>query len=254
MLITMKNYAFTSLFCILLLNSSLGAIKNGYEREIISARQSLSALNALLSASKTLTTSEQLLLKTKINQHVDFISNYELTAHLLEQFSLISPELYYEIDTIIDKKGRTVDVYVKFVRANLLPEPLSALTSVQQHEKDEHCHMSEYGLNTVSIRIAIEKKSLRLLAHEFGHVKYIIPNLSEYLKYSIPYSKSVRHNSNHFGHYPGDPSGLTAQSYESKFRIEYFKFVKNENSQTLNPVAILQRTKKGLIKGVTFKF
>jgi len=248
----MKNYALTSLFCVLVLNSTLGAIKNGYEMEIMSAQQSLNALYALLSASKTLTTSEQLLLKTKINQHVDFISNYELTAHLLEQFSLISPELYYEIDTIKDKKGRTVDVYVKFVPANLLPEPLSALTSVQQHEEDEHCYMSEYGLNTVSVRIAIQKKSLRLLAHEFGHVKYIVPNLSAYLKYSIPYSKSVRHNSSHFGHYPGDPSGLIAQSYESKFRIEYFKFVKNENSQTYNPIAVLQRTKKELLEGVTF--
>ena len=248
----MKNYALTSLFCILVLNSTLGAIKNGYEREIMSARQSLNALYALLSASKTLTTSEQLLLKAKINQHVDFISNYQLTVQLLEQFRLISPQLYYEIDTIKDKTGRPVDVYVKFVHANLLPEPLSALTSVQQHEEDEHCYMSEYGLNTVSIRIAIQKKSLRLLAHEFGHVKYIVPNLSAYLKYSIPYSKSVRHTSSHFGHDPGDPSGLNAQSYESKFRIEYFKFVKNENSQTYNPIAVLQRTKKDLLKGVTF--
>ena len=40
----MKNYALTSLFCILVLKSSFGAIKNGYEKDIISARQSLRAL------------------------------------------------------------------------------------------------------------------------------------------------------------------------------------------------------------------
>ena len=248
----MKTYALASLFCVLVLNSTLGAIKNGYEREIMSARQSLNALYALLSASKTLTTSEQLLLKTRINQHIDFIGNYQLTVQLLEQFRLISPGLYNEIDSIKDKTGRPVDVYVKFVQANLLPEPLSALTSVQQHEGDEHCYMSEYGLNSVSIRIAIQKKSLRILAHEFGHVKYIVPNLSAYLKYSIPYAKSVRHNSGHFGHDSGDPSGLNAQSYETKFRNDYYKFVRNRNNTTYNPIAVLQRTKKDLLKGVTF--
>jgi len=183
----MKNYALTSLLCLLVIKSSFGAIKNGYEREITSARRSLTALYSLLSSSKTLTASQQLVLKIKIDQHVDFISNYQLTAQLLEQFGLIAPGLYNEIDSIKDKTGRTVDVYVKFVHANLLPQPLSALTRVEQHEADENCSLSEYGINTVSISVAIEKKSLRFLAHEFGHVKYLVPNISGYLKYFISY-------------------------------------------------------------------
>ena len=107
MLTTMKNYALTCLFCILVLKSSFGAIKNGYEREIMSARQSLRALYTLLSSSKTLTASQVQLLKIKIDQHVDFISNYQLTVQLLEQFRLISPGLYNEIDSIKDKNRTT---------------------------------------------------------------------------------------------------------------------------------------------------
>ena len=109
-----------------------------------------------------------------------------------------------------------------------------------------------YGINTVSISVAIEKKSLRLLAHELGHVKYLVPNISAYLKYFISYSRSVRPASNHFGHHPGDPSGLTAQAYETKFRGEYFKLQKIKNSMTYNPLAVLQRTKKELLKGMIF--
>ena len=248
----MKNYALTSLFCLLVLKSSFGAIKNGYEREIMSARQSLRALYSLLSSSKTLTTSQELVLKSKIDQHVDFISNYQLTAQLLEQFRLISPALYNEIDSIKDKTGRTVDVYVKFVHANLLPQQLSALTRIEQHEDDEHSSTSEYGINTVSISVAIEKKSLRLLAHEFGHVKYLVPNISVYLKYFISYSRSIRPASTHFGHHPGDPSGRDAQAYETKFRGEYSKFVKNRNALSYNPIALLQQTKKSLNDGRDF--
>jgi len=62
----------------------------------------------------------------------------------------------------------------------------------------------------------------------------------------------VRPGSTHFGHHPGDPSGLSAQAYETKFRGEYSEFVKNKNSSTYNPIAVLQRTKKDLMKGVTF--
>ncbi len=248
----MKNYALTSLFCLLVLKSSFGAIKNGYEREIMSARQSLRALYALLSSSKTLTASQQLVLKSKIDQHVDFISNYQLTVQLLEQFRLISPGLYDEIDSIKDKTGRTVDVYVKFVHANLLPQPLSALTRIEQHEEDEHSSMSEYGINTISVSVAIEKKSLRLLAHEFGHVKYLVPNISLYLEYFITYSRSISPTSTHFGHHSGDPSGLNAQAYETKFRGEYSRFVRNKNTVSYNPIALLQRTKKELMTGVIF--
>ena len=252
MLTTMKNYALTSLFCLLVLKSSFGAIKNGYESEIMSARQSLRSLYALLSSSKTLTTSRQQALNSKIDQHVDFISNYQLTAQLLEQFRLISPGLYDEIDSIKDKAGRTVDVYVKFVHANLLPQPLSALTRIGQHEDDEHRSTSEYGINTVSITVAIEKKSLRLLAHEFGHVKYLVPNISAYLKYFVTYSRTIRPASPHLGHHPGDPSGRDAQAYETKFRREYFHFVKDKNTMIYNPLAVQQRTKKDLLKGLIF--
>jgi len=248
----MKNYALTCLFCILVLRSSFGAIKNGYEREIISARQSLSALYTLLSSSKSLTTSQQLVLKIKIDQHVDFIGNYQLTAQLLEQFRLISPGLYNEIDSLEDKVGRPVDVYVKFVQANLLPEPLSALTRIEQPEGDENCSLSEYGINTVSISVSIEKKSLRLLAHEFGHVRYLVPNISEYLRYFISYSRSITPTSTHFGHHPGDPSGLSAQAYETKFRGEYSKFIRSKNTLSYNPIALLQRTKQDLLKPVIF--
>ena len=107
------------------------------------------------------------------------------------------------------------------------------------------------GLNTVSISVAIEKKSLRLLAHEFGHVKYLVPNISVYLKYFINYSRSIRQTSTHFGHHPGDPSGLNAQAYETKFRGEYFKFVKNKNIRLIiqSPFFNVQ---KRLTKGSVF--
>jgi hypothetical protein len=112
-----------------------------------------------------------------------YIAYYELTEQLLAQFRSIAPDLYHEIDTIKDDEGRSTDVYVKFMPEEEMKVSVSGTTNIAQAEEDGNAYHSEYGAHTVSVRIAIGKKSLGLLAHELGHVKYQVPYLVSYVKY-----------------------------------------------------------------------
>lgn len=203
---SMKTYVLFTVCGLLSTATAAGEIINGYEKDIHSARTSLRYLVQMPTHKKV---------QYQINRIRKFIYCYETTEKMLAQFRLIAPEMYDQIDTIRDSKGRRVNVYVKFALRSELPANTVASTSVGQLSEDADAHYSNYGIHTISAKIAIGKNSLVILAHEFGHIAYQVSNLASYLKF---YSNRYTDPTAATGHNPGDPSGHSAARYEKKFQ------------------------------------
>lgn len=233
----MKTYALSLIVFLLLSCNSSAEIKNGYEIDIKVARESLKNINALLITDNHLTQLQIAGIKNQIEIKAEFITNYELTTRLLAEFRKISPAIYDEINFIRDHEGRTVDVYVKFMDGKNLPEPIKATTNLEHAITDKNAYYSEYGFNTVSVKVSIERKSLWFLAHEFGHISYLVPNLAIYFKRYLNHYKKAMHK---MGHGPHDPSGQMAVKYEVRFRNCYNTFFKStkdhRKSQAPSPI------------------
>lgn len=229
----MKTYALFILAFLLVSYSSPAEIKNGYGIDIKGALESLKSLNTTLSSEKNLSESERKKINSQIEKIQKFIAHYDLTTQLLAEFRIISPALYDEINFIKDHEGRPVDVYVKVTEKKEFPEPLKAFTNVGQDKTDKNAYSSEYGFNTVSVKVANVKRSSILLAHEFGHIRYLVPNLAMYVETYINYYKKKMVDSNAMGHQPGDPSGRMARTYEGRFAVSYYARLKSMTDKNL---------------------
>jgi hypothetical protein len=233
-------------FFILLLscNYGLAEIKNGYEKDILIMKESLKSLTNILIENKNLSGIQRRKIESKAETLVNHISFYDLTENLLNQFKIIAPRLYAEIDTVSDRKGRPVHVYVRFVPVDATKVKAWGTTYLNQVENDKDAYLSEYGELTVSIKIWIVPKALLVLSHELGHVKYQIPNLASYMDFHKKYYKCKL--SNCIGHHPHDPSGKTAVQTEKLFQKEYFSFLKNTNEKIQNPIILLAKIRKSM--------
>jgi hypothetical protein len=159
-------------------------------------------------------------------------SYYELTEELLKQFKLISPNLYNRIDSIKDAKGRPTDVYVKFIPREEATVMAGGITYMAQPDKDmDECY-SEYGKQSVSIKIWIFRQALFALSREFGHVNYQVPNLSTYTEYYKKMYQPFLTESNRMGHSGNDPSGKNALAFEKEFKKDYANYLKLKESDT----------------------
>jgi hypothetical protein len=225
-------------------NFSLCEIKNGYEKDILILKESLKNLTNILVENKDLSAGQRRKIESKAETLVNHISFYDLTGTLLNQFRIIAPKLYAEIDTIRDRKGRPVHVYVKFVPVDATPVKAWGITYINQVESDKDAYLSEYGALTVSVKIWIVSKALLVLSHELGHVKYQIPNLASYMDFHKKCYKGE--SSNYIGHNVHDPSGKTAIEAERLFRKEYDYFLKNTNEKIQNPVVLLTKIRKSM--------
>ena len=79
------------------------------------SKESIKILRTTLLENGSLTPAQRRKIQSSIAILVDHVSYYELTESLLIQFKTIAPELYAEIDTITDRLGRPVNVYIRFV-------------------------------------------------------------------------------------------------------------------------------------------
>ena len=105
-----KNMEGANKCCLLLVmfasSLAFGEIKNGYEDEIAPMKASLKKLIEIINEQNDLTISQRKKIRNTISFIENDISYYELTKCLIRQFKLVAPELYAEIDSIKDKKGR----------------------------------------------------------------------------------------------------------------------------------------------------
>ena len=139
----MKTYCVCIALIIFALNYTSAEIKNGYANGINSAYVSLKTLNSLLHEDPSLAPANRKAIESKVKEIVKYITYYELTENLLKQLKEISPELYHEIDTIKDKRGRFTDVYVKFISEDEAPVQAWGVTSIKQVPGDEDAYFSE---------------------------------------------------------------------------------------------------------------
>ena len=229
--------------------SAKGLIKNGYATKIQETRLVLKNLNNIISedkrkhpkSQKKLSARQRAKLKKTIKSLEQFIYYFEFTEILLEQFRSVAPELYYEIDVIVDGNGEKTDVYVKFVPYELMQISPRAIVYIG-YKKNEFnvCH-SEFGDHTVSVIVRVELNSLFFLAHELGHVKYEVPNISTYFEFYNKVYKYQNRSSNFLGHNSNDLSGKVANIYGKRFR-EYYKKYKKDNQEKLEaPMVLLKK-------------
>lgn len=238
----MKTYALSILLNLLVLSTLSGKIINGYNSGINTAHEGLRKLSALIIGDSTLTITE----KNRMYDHLDrqrvFILYHELTERLLQQFRIVSPGIYYQVDSIKDAQGRPVDVYVKFLPMEKMNGSIAGGTNVPMEDGD--AYSSSYGLHTVSVQIVLGNDALSLLAHEFGHVTYQVPNIATYRKFYSKQYQRLTNDSEAIGHHHTDPSGQKAFEFQRRFRIEYDRNSKDQ--KFYRPIALLQEISKDM--------
>ncbi|HYI78320.1 MAG TPA: hypothetical protein VEW65_11935 [Chryseolinea sp.] len=234
------------IFMIIACNNTVvfGEMMNGYEKDILSMRQSLKHLTVLMQE-KTLTSDQRKKLRSTIAVVLDNISYHELTENLLKQFKVMAPDLYEEISAITDSNGRAVNVYVKFIPKDATNVKAWGTTYIDRAKNDNNTYVSEYGENSVSVKIWLVNKALLVLSHELGHVKYQVPNLATYLDYYRKHYDRSDHEDCK-GHNPDDPSGKKAMEYEKRFRRNIISFMKLDNHKLVDPVVLQGKIKKNL--------
>lgn len=241
-----KKSMLICIICVLASGKVTGEIRNGYENQIHKVNESLNNLNALLTSDQNLSSSQRRRIESRMLMLVNTISYYDLTENLLDQFRLIAPALYNEIDTITDKNGRSVSVYVKFVPCDATEVKAWGTTSLSQSENDEDAYHSEYGEHTVSVKIWVVSNALLVLAHELGHVKYQVRNLATYVEYYKKHYYGMINWSNYIGHDETDLSGKSALTFEKIFRKEYVHFLRMTPGTVTSPLVLMQMIKRNL--------
>lgn len=244
----MKKYSVIIIISFLMLNNAWAKLRNGYEKNIRYVREQLKNYNDILNTDNNLSASEKRITKNSIKDLIAYQSYYELTEELLKQFKLISPGLYNRIDSIKDSKGRTTDVYVKFIPREEAVIMAGGITRMAQSNKDMDACFSEYGQNSVSIKIWLFSQALFALAHELGHVNYQVPNLETYSEYYKNEYASSLTDSNRLGHSTYDPSGKNATAFEKEFNKDYLNYVKFRKHDTRldSPFVLMDEIRKKL--------
>jgi hypothetical protein len=251
----MKKYSIMVFILFVALNSASAKLRNGYEKDIHSVLERIKNYNHILGTDTNLSASQKRKLKNNINDLVVYQSHYELTEELLNQFKTISPGLYNRIDSIRDAKGRLTDVYVKFISREEALVMAAGVMHMAQSDEDKNACFSEYGKNSVSIKIWISSKALLVLSHELGHVNYQVPNFESYVQYYKAEYSLLFGDSNCVGHSPTDPSGRNAATFEKEYKKDFvnnLKYRKHE-SRSGTPMALMTEIKRKVTGGAEGK-
>ncbi len=230
--------AFTLSCCLL-----FAKIKNGYEIQLYDSYRSLRNLQLELLKDR-LTDAQRRKLKSCLASIQNYILYHRLTGELIHQLRTVCPDIYHDIEMITDKQHRPTDVYIKLIPKDQSLIDLSGTTFFQQTASDKDRHLSEYGEGTVSVKVWITQDALRILCHELGHVKYVVPNLARYVEF---YNTHYRHSgikAHEIGHRPGDLSGKGAYEFEQRFRHRYASYLKMGNPTLDSAVDLMQKFRK----------
>jgi hypothetical protein len=203
-------------------------------------------LKDILSKDPDLSAAEKKNIREKIRTLVNYMTYYQITDTLLKQFRTIAPDLFSEMDTLKDSRGRIMDIYVKFTPKNESPVQAAGVASFQHAGNDPNTCTSEYGEGTVSIKIWIVNKALWVLSHEFGHLKYVVPHLASYVKfYKKKYNRSTDPE---LGHRPDDPSGRMALTFEHRFGQSYSRYLKSDFDTMMSPMVLINPIRKNIVQ------
>lgn len=234
---------------ILVLTDLFAEVRNGYEKDILAFRRSLQSLQAMLQTNQSLRRSEKRRIKENIRSLVNLIVYYEITDSLLKQFKAISPELYNVMDTLNDCNGRPIDIYVKFIPKDQLKFQSAGAAFFTPSVNDPDRCSSRYGEGSVLVEVWIFNKALAVLAHEFGHLDYVVPNLRAYVQF---YKQEYGHAGAGvmLGHRVNDPSGNVASIFEGRFRKSYATYVSRDPTPVMAPLALISPIRRNLLSAL----
>ncbi len=214
---------------VLLIDVNGDSIKNGYQAELDAAKRQVATLEDIASSDNNSEEIKKIATKRlkHENKNLTKIQKlYNQTEQVISDLQNIDSELFNEINTITNSEGTETDVYVKaFIMSD--NDPIYGTTNLKQNPKNENEYNSKYGLNTVSVRVQVG--NVETLAHEFGHVKYQVPNLATYAKYyDTHYGNKSGYPGKEIGHLPGDPSGQMVNVVMKRFYQAYKEYKKNK--------------------------
>jgi hypothetical protein len=230
----------------------MARIRNGYSSDVTTARECLQLLNERLLIKPDMSNAERRRIHAAMRKHAQMIEHYELTQSLLRQFRAISPDMYAQIDHLEDKRGRETDIYVRFIPETDALVMLSGASFFQISSGDRDASQSRFGKFTVAIDVWICDTSLNLLAHEFGHTRYIVPNLAEYRKYYNMMYQTTRF-SQHIGHSPSDASGRMAYEFAHQYLVDR-RLYKSSVGAPQRVLAIAKNLRKNIRESVETRF
>ncbi len=242
------------LFATLMILSScvlFAEIRNGYEAGLRTAIAALQQLSTRLSSDKNLSLLEKQNIRSEIKKVTDIISHYELTRQLINQFRIVSPVIYSEMDTISDKRKRPTNIFIKLIPFEQSRVQLMAASFFRQSPRDSDASYSEYGENSVSVNICIGQNALQLLSHELGHIRYVVPNLATYTSFYQRYYKRELTDFSYVGHSPFDESGKTAMSFEQRFRADLAYYLINGGMKFESTASLIDRIRRNSRKPET---
>jgi len=184
-------------------------IKNGYADELYQWEHQIKGLRQAIKSSKTTPSQKSSLLKVlrysqKYGDQLQY--DYQLTEQALKRLKRIDPELYDSVSNVRDKQGQVTHVYVKVIVGFGDKTGLYGTTNLNQNPSNQDQYISCYGKQSVMVKVASGPKAVELLAHEFGHVLYQVPNLASYGDDRIK------------GHLPHDPSNLKVRQVLKRFK------------------------------------
>lgn len=134
---------------------------------------------------------------------------YAVTEQAIAEFKRALPEAFALMD------GLKEDVMVKVVPSDAMPEGTVGQTIAWYSAGKS---VSEYGDNTLSVKIIESKRMYAALAHEFGHAYYQATYPEYYEWFQARYNEFERSHPATLGHASNDLSGAMAHSFEKQYK------------------------------------
>jgi hypothetical protein len=236
-----KKYAIAIIVILCCHLSVSSNVINGYLREKLilekEIKKSIELLNEAIKHKDSIQIEKKL--KKLRREYASICLKYFETEKLISEISIIDPELFDLVSKMTNAEGTLTNVYVRYVDPNskeikyLSENYFKAFgyTSVAQDKINENVCSSFYSTNTICITICKGCDEKLALAHEFGHVLYIVPNLKEYIDFSKDRNYFINAKS-HNGHSSFDPSYPMLNSVEKSFKKKYKGYLERLNNNS----------------------
>lgn len=157
---------------------------------------------------------------------------FSRTEELMYQFQLIDPVLFNVIRFLRNKDGELTNVYIMVEPTD--KNEFLGLTFISSSKENENECISPLGSKSVLIKLGENQNNAIHLAHEFGHIKYIVPNFAQYKEYYHRHYKTSLEDEVLKGHDDSDRSGhsaiITVKCFSRKYRQYYAQARKNQNN------------------------
>jgi hypothetical protein len=246
----MKNLVIALIIVLSAQFSAKSNIINGYLRDVqlleLEIRKATTLLNKATRKKDSVHIAKDL---RKLKKEYEKINiKFTETEELIRDIQIIDPQLYEKVSNLTNAEGTLTHVYVRYTNRTsgeiryLFEGQFKAFgyTSVIQDKKNENVCTSYFGANTINVIVCKGSDEKFVLAHEFGHVLFIVPNLKEYILFSQDRNNSLDPVT-HTGHNAYDPSNETVKSVEDSFSGKYKDYRAQEKNNNFGDTDMVSK-------------